>query len=148
MASIDGEGQIICREIENPDSLLCQFSPMNDYDGLCQPESAHVLFNTLDQSIMFVAINNVLLTYRTQDLQSGFELVCHHAFKSNILKIEQQRKLLVLMCDDNSLVVYQWEERRVVEEMAAGEELSAMTSSETSVLVGTSGGVLLVWSEN
>lgn len=27
MASIDGDCQVICREIENPDSLLCQFSP-------------------------------------------------------------------------------------------------------------------------
>lgn len=34
MASIDGDGQVMCREIENPDNLLCQFAPADDQDGL------------------------------------------------------------------------------------------------------------------
>ena len=95
---------------------------------------------------MFVAINNVLLGYRTRDLQQGFELQFHHAFAGNIKRIEQQRKLLVLACDDERLIVYQWEERKVVEELEICD-LSAMSSEEGSVAVGTKTGSLQVFKE-
>lgn len=119
---------------------------MCDYEGLTQPETAHILFNSLDASIMFVTINNVLLAYKTRDLQQGFELQFHHAFAGNIKRIEQQRKLLVLACDDERLIVYQWDERKVVEEVEI-IDLSAMSSEESSVAVGTKTGTLQVFKE-
>ena len=73
MASIDGEGMIICREIENPDCLLCQFNPTQDYigdDDLSHPETANLLFNSLDEGLLFVTLNNVLMIYRISDIQS------------------------------------------------------------------------------
>ena len=63
MASIDGDGQVMCREIECPDNLLCQFAPQDDHDNLGQPEYAKVLFNRVDSTILFVSVNNVLLQY-------------------------------------------------------------------------------------
>lgn len=89
MASIDGDGQVICREINNPDSLLCQFSPNNDYNGLGSPECAHVLFNSQDNSGLFVAINNVLLIYQTEDPAVGYEFVGHVTCSASISHIEQ-----------------------------------------------------------
>lgn len=57
------------------------------------------------------------------------------------MRLEQHRKLLAVMCDDDHLVVYEWSERKVVEEITV-EEMSAMSSEESSVVVGTKEGCL------
>ena len=77
MASIDTEGMMICREIENPDSLLCQFNPAIDFLGaydISRPDVAHLLFNSLDESILFVTMQSVLFVYKISNIQS-FECI-------------------------------------------------------------------------
>ena len=52
----------------------------------------------------------------------------------------------MLACDDERLIVYQWDERKVVEEMEI-IDLSTMSSEESSVAVGTKTGSLKVFKE-
>ena len=50
------------------------------------------------------------------------------------------------MCENDSLTIYEWEERKVVEEYSNFvKEMSTMTSGEGQICIGTKDGCLQVF---
>lgn len=53
---------------------------------------------------------------------------------------------MVVMCENDSITIYEWDERKVVEEFNNFvEEMSAMTSAESQLCIGTQDGCLQVF---
>ena len=58
MVTIDTDFQVMVREIENPDTLLCQFSPQMDSSNLQGPcESAICHFNRENPAQLCLCVN-------------------------------------------------------------------------------------------
>ena len=71
LATIDGNGSVLCREVGNTDNLYCQFNPVED-EGCDAPESAFLCFNKQDPNQMFIAVNSSIFIYQTEDVISGY----------------------------------------------------------------------------
>lgn len=115
MASVDAEGQVICRSFKNPDDLKSQFRPQDD-SGEPQepPEMAVVRFNGTKSDELFVSINNALYTYVNET--GEYMLKRHYTFNANVVSIVQDCDTLLLCCDNDSLIVYDWQTGKVNDE--------------------------------
>lgn len=64
-------------------------------------------------------------------------------FDSNIIKLEQQAQFLILLCEDNSVIVYEWRSRRLVQVLNQFvDDACSMTSGPSQIIVGTRDGNL------
>lgn len=66
-------------------------------------------------------------------------------FDSNIIRLEQQAQYLILLCDNDSVIVYEWTSRRLVQVLQNYVEAACtMTTGEKQVVVGSRDGTLKV----
>ena len=108
MASADVDGQIIIRDITEPENPLCQIKPEIEYEP---PECVSLCFNALSslssetkQCDLFIAINNQLFQYSLDG-----ECIKVAGFSMNIVNMAQDKEILVLAMENNTLIVYDWQ---------------------------------------
>lgn len=111
MASVDAEGNVIFREIKNPNNLIAQFRPQDELSDPIDPEKALLMFNVLKKDEFFVSVNNILFTYRFKD--QDFKLYKNLVFNANIVSMTQDTDNLLVSLDNDSLVVYNWQTCKV-----------------------------------
>ena len=116
MASADVDGQIIVRDITEPENPICHIKPEIEYEP---PEVVSILFNkesSLSQADsktcdIFIAINNQLF----QHSLTG-ECLKVAGFSTNILSMAQDKHVLVLGMENNTLIAYDWKEAESMDE--------------------------------
>lgn len=146
LATIDGNGSVLCREVGNTDNLYCQFNPVED-EGCDAPESAYLCFNKQDPNQMFIAVNSSIFIYQTEDVISGYIKVQTKQVSQNIQRVEQQGDLLVLMHSDSIACLRIVDDclQVVGEYPIEGSPLSGLLLSENNLIIAKSDGDLTMY---
>jgi hypothetical protein len=116
MASVDVDGQVIIRDITEPENPICSLKPQIEYEP---PESATILFNQLsslqaerDSCDIFVAINNQLFLYSLDG-----DCIKDASFSANIVNIAQDKEIVLLTMENSSIVSYNWQNGETIDEV-------------------------------
>ena len=125
LATADVEGQVIVRDLRKPEMQQCHIRPELEYEP---PECVSILFNQRatgqqDSVDLFVAINNQLFYY---SIDGDFLKVS--GFSSNIVSMSQDKDILMLALENNSIVSYDWHEGEAVQEYNELRDNDTMTS--------------------
>lgn len=108
LATVDLEGWVIVRDLRNPDDIIMKVKPeLDDYHTVEMANvclNSHNALNSGRQNMedLFVTLNNQLFVYCLAD----HALVANPMYNSNILKIRQERGLLLMAMDDDSIQCY------------------------------------------
>lgn len=73
----------------------------------------------------------------------------HHTLGAHIARIEQQQDVLVIVCENDTMIIYEWATQTTVDELPSmAEDISALTTSPNTLLLGTKLGGLEVFSRD
>ncbi len=127
LATADVDGQIIVRDIVEPDCPLCHIKPDLEYEP---PECVSIQFNMLSSlqadsktCDIFIAINNQLFYYNLDG-----ECLKVAGFSSNIVGLCQDGDVLLLALENNQFLVYNWREGETIDEQSAAQDNGTMSS--------------------
>ena len=110
LATVDLEGWVIIRDLNSPDDIIMKVRPeVEEYTTI---EFANVSLNTnhalnkgvSNQEDLFITLNNQLFVYSLTD----HALLANPIYNANILKIRQERGLLLMAMDDDSIQCYDY----------------------------------------
>lgn len=136
MASVDAEGNVICREVKCPDNLTSQFRPHDDIGSGEGSEVAVVRFNRVKKDEIFVAINNTLFVYKEEFHE--YTLKRHSVFMGNIVSLTQDCDALAVSLDNDSLIIWDWQTGKTVDEQPDfTPEVTSLAASEGRLLCAT-----------
>lgn len=106
---------------------MCHIKPDLEYEP---PECVSMLFNQLssltpDSKVcdLFIAVNNQLFYYSMDG-----ECLKVSGFSSNIVSMVQDREVLLLALENNSLIAYDWKEGEALTEYSELTDNDTMTS--------------------
>lgn len=116
LATADVDGQIIVRDLAEPDAPMCHIRPDLEYEP---PECVSILFNqqsSLRPEVktcdLFVAVNNQLFYYSLE----GDEVKQFSFFQANIVSMAQDNEVLLLALENNRLISFDWREGEALNE--------------------------------
>lgn len=70
----------------------------------------------------------------------------HHVFPSSLVRIDQRRSLLLVACENDSLIVYDWQQKRVLDELTDfSEHFNSLSIIDDGIAAGTRNGDLLFY---
>lgn len=100
--------------------MIGQFKPLDD-SGENAGDScdmAIVKFNSVRQGELFIAINNFFFIYLVDEQGMGTQMKLHHSFNANVLSVAQEADTLLVCCDNDTLLIYDWTKLKVVDSLS------------------------------
>jgi hypothetical protein len=109
LASLDFESNMILRDLRSPET---PYGTIQLDDNQSNFDSCMVRFNKLQDNEIFVAANNYLSIYHTNQ-GSAHSQISQHEFPDNISSIVQDKDLLLVTCDDGCLYSFDWNQGQI-----------------------------------
>ena len=109
-----------------------------------------VKFNAVRQGELFISINNHFYVYLVDEMGMGIQMKLHHTFNNSVISVAQDADTLLICCDNDTLLVYDWTIRKMVDEIvdfasAASCVAVCQHANNRSFLAGTKNGEVFVF---
>ena len=116
LATIDLEGWVIIRDLTRPDESILKLRPefeeytAIEFANVCLNNHHQLLNGQLGNEDLFITLNNQLFVYSL----TNQALLANPIYNANILKIRQERGLLLMAMDDDSIQCYDYQRQQNV----------------------------------
>ena len=106
---------------------------------------AYVAYNKNRTTEIFVSVNNYLCLYRKKEQNMAYKFVFSHTVSHKIVQICQDQNYLLLVCSDDSLVTFDWQEQQQVDEWQNFvKKMTKVIVRNDSLAIGTGDGNLII----